>query len=170
VILFSLFFSCSDQATPPPVEPKPDKHVHAHGEGSHDHSHENKSKEGVETDNTSVAEVPVAAKIFFSSPKNGEKVTSPVTIKMGVEGMQVKPAGELEKDSGHHHIIIDADSVAKGTVVPADDNNKHYGKGQTETTLELTPGEHTLRLQFADGIHRSYGPKLEETIKITVTK
>ncbi|MEC7948247.1 MAG: DUF4399 domain-containing protein [Myxococcota bacterium] len=110
------------------------------------------------------------AKVFFVSPADGATVKGPVTVKMGVEGMTVQPAGQLTEGTGHHHVIIDAKGVPKGTAVPADDQHIHFGKGQTETTLELAPGEHTLTLQFADGAHRSYGPEMSATIKVTVTE
>ena len=60
--------------------------------------------------------------------------------------------------TGHHHLIVDGKAVPKGSVVPADATHMHFGKGQTETTLKLPPGKHTLTLQFADGAHQSYGP------------
>ena len=177
MLLFSIFLACSDQETsnkePAAVEQKAE-HQHKQQDTKHQPSKDAKDHSHAKTDkseqNAAIAEVPEGAKVFFVSPADGAKVTSPVAVKMGIEGMTVKPAGELENGTGHHHIIIDADSVAKGAVVPADDKHKHFGKGQTETTLELQPGEHTLRLQFADGIHRSYGPKMEQAIKITVTK
>ena len=65
---------------------------------------------------------------------------------MGVEGMTVKPAGEITANTGHHHILIDTDAVGREDIVPADDKHKHFGKGQTETVLKLAPGKHTLQL------------------------
>ena len=82
--------------------------------------------------------------------------------------MEVQPAGTMQDGSGHHHIVIDADPVAKGTLVPADDKHKHFGKGQTETELQLAPGQHTLQLQFANGVHLSYGEQMSSKITITV--
>ena len=108
----------------------------------------------------------IKGRVFFEEPKNNAEVTSPVQVKMGVEGRIVKPAGEVKDDEGHHHIVIDGNAISKGKVIA--DEAKHYGKGQTETELELEPGEHTLTLQFADGLHRSYGPAWSETITITV--
>ncbi|MCB0336339.1 MAG: DUF4399 domain-containing protein, partial [Bdellovibrionales bacterium] len=106
--------------------------------------------------------------VYFVSPKDGETLSSPLQIKMGVKGMSVKPAGEIVEGTGHHHLVIDGTSVEKGTVVPADETHIHFGKGQTETSLELKPGPHTLTLQFADGAHRSYGEAMSETIKVNV--
>jgi 3-oxoacyl-ACP reductase-like protein len=109
------------------------------------------------------------ARVFFIEPLAGSTVASPVAIKMGVEGMTVAPAGTVAPDTGHHHLIVDGKAGALGEVVPADDTHIHFGKGQTETTLVLAPGGHTLTLQFADGMHRSYGPELSSTIQLTVS-
>lgn len=110
------------------------------------------------------------AKVFFIEPKDGATVTSPVTIKMGVEGMKIRPAGEApdEVTSGHHHVVIDGAPVKAGIPLPMDEKNIHYGKGQTEATLALPPGKHKLTLQFADGAHRSFGPRMSQTITVTV--
>jgi hypothetical protein len=113
-----------------------------------------------------------AAKVFFESPKDGATVKSPFTVKFGVEGMKIQPAGEDLKSTttGHHHLIVDGAATPKGEVVPADATHLHFGKGQTSTELTLAPGPHTLTLQFADGAHKSYGPEMSQTIKITVAK
>ena len=120
---------------------------------------------------------PEGAKVHFESPVEGSKIEGPATdgkvkvaVKMAVENMEVKPAGELVAATGHHHIIVDGAGVEAGQTVPADATHIHFGKGQTETELELTPGEHTLTLQFADGAHRSYGPALTQTIHIVVAE
>jgi hypothetical protein len=119
--------------------------------------------------------VPEGAAISFAAPADGATVEGPakdgkveVAVKMATEGIAVKPAGEVEVGSGHHHIIVDGAAIPTGQVVPKDDTHIHFGKGQTETTLALAPGKHTLTLQFADGIHRSYGEALSSSIEITV--
>lgn len=106
--------------------------------------------------------------VDFVSPAEGSMVRSPVQVVMDVEGMVVKPAGEMGENTGHHHLIIDGGPVAKDQVVPADATHLHFGKGQKETEVELSPGDHTLTLQFADGAHRSYGPEMSKTIHVTV--
>ena len=108
--------------------------------------------------------------VYFVSPTNGASVTSPVKIQMGVHGMGVKAAGSVEQGSGHHHIIVGGPHVPEGQVVPADETHIHFGKGQTETDLDLKPGEYTLRLQFADGVHQSYGKGMSTAITITVVE
>ena len=110
----------------------------------------------------------VEGKVFFVEPVDGAEITGKVKVVMGVEGMKVHPAGEIVPGTGHHHIIINGDAADKGSVVPADETHKHFGKGQTETELELAPGKYKLTLQFADGNHQSYGPELSQSIHITV--
>ncbi len=107
-------------------------------------------------------------KVFFLEPKDGGEITGPVKVVMGVEGMAVKPAGEVVEGTGHHHILINRGFMAPGQVIPTDNTHRHFGKGQTETTLNLQPGDYTLTLQFADGLHRSYGEKFSATIKFKV--
>jgi len=112
--------------------------------------------------------VPEGAHVHFANLTDGETVTSPLLVKFGIEGMEVLPAGEVVKGTGHHHIIIDDAATGAGTVVPADDTHIHFGGGQTETELTLAPGTHTLTLQFANGIHQSFGPQMSATITVIV--
>lgn len=110
------------------------------------------------------------AKVFFVSPKEGATLAPTFTVKMGVSGFKIRPAGEDVKDrhSGHHHLIIDGTAIPAGEVTPADATHIHFGKGQTQTELTLAPGDHTLTLQFADGAHLSYGEALSTTIHVHV--
>jgi hypothetical protein len=71
-------------------------------------------------------------------------------------------------NSGHHHLLINQTFIEQGSTIPADQNHIHFGKGQTETELNLSPGNYKLTLQFADGYHRSYGKALSKTIQIEV--
>jgi hypothetical protein len=88
---------------------------------------------------------------------------------MGVSGIALDSAGAIKPASGHHHILIDAgDSLTAGTVVPKDSTHLHFGNAQKEAEVKLTPGEHKLTLQYADGIHRSYGGKLAKSVTVTV--
>jgi hypothetical protein len=113
---------------------------------------------------------PAGAKVFIVSPKNGETVSSPVTVKFGVKGMAVVPAGTKQDNSGHHHLLIDTD-VPSDLSLPlpsVPDKVVHFGKGQTETTLTLAPGKHTLQLVFADANHIPHNPAVMSK-KITIT-
>ncbi len=106
--------------------------------------------------------------VHFVSPHDRATVPRTFKVEMGVAGMTVEPAGEIKEGTGHHHLIIDGKPIPAGEAVPANDNHMHFGKGQTETTLTLTPGEHSLTLQFADGNHLSYGPAMSSTITVQV--
>jgi Domain of unknown function (DUF4399) len=106
--------------------------------------------------------------VDFTSPKDKEVVPQTFEVKFEVKGMKVAKAGVTDHGTGHHHIIIDGKPIPKGEVVPADDLHKHYGDGAVTAKLTLKPGPHTLTLQFADGLHKSYGPELSKTINITV--
>ena len=114
------------------------------------------------------AELTEGQTVSFIQPEDGAELTSPVVVEFGVEGMEVEPAGALSKDKGHHHIVINGSFIPKGEVVPADETHIHYGKGQVTDTLDLEPGEYTLTMQFADGLHTSYGEQMSSTINITV--
>jgi Domain of unknown function (DUF4399) len=108
------------------------------------------------------------AKVYFVSPKDGATLGQEFVAKFAVEGLKVEKAGTIVPGTGHFHVLIDSPALPEGQVVPADDKHLHYGKGQTEATLKLTPGQHTLVLQFADGAHRAYNKMLTQEIKITV--
>jgi hypothetical protein len=109
-----------------------------------------------------------AQSVDFVQPKNGETVSSPFNVVFAVSGMTVAPAGDMTKDTGHHHLLINASAIPEGTVIPADETHKHFGKGQTETQVTLSPGLYKLSMQFANGAHQSYGEKMSKTIEITV--
>ena len=111
--------------------------------------------------------VPANARVFFANLKDGQTVTSPLKVEMGVEAMHVDTAnGVLKPASGHHHILVDMDSITTGEVIKKDSVHIHFGNAQTSAEIKLPPGKHTLTLQFADAMHRSYGSKL--TSKVTV--
>lgn len=113
--------------------------------------------------------LPAKAKVFFVNLKDGQTVTSPVKVEMGVLALSVDTAnGILKTGSGHHHILIDLDSVARGTVIPKDSVHLHFGNAQTSAEVPLSPGKHTLTLQFADALHRSYGGQYSARITVNV--
>ena len=113
--------------------------------------------------------VPAGAKVFFKNLKDGQTVSSPVKVDMGIDGLKLDTAGAIVAGSGHHHLLIDAgDSIPAGQVVPKDSSHLHFGKAQSSAEVKLAPGKHVLTLQFADGIHRSYGGQLATTINVTV--
>ncbi len=109
-----------------------------------------------------------AQSVDFIEPKDGATVSSPFKVKFGLDGMKVAPAGDMSEGTGHHHLLIDAADIPEGVVIPMDDRHRHFGKGQTEAEVTLPPGRYRLTMQFADGAHRSYGPKMRKTIEVTV--
>jgi hypothetical protein len=112
---------------------------------------------------------PPGAEVYIISPKNGETVKSPVTVRFGVKGMGVAPAGVKFENTGHHHLLIDTDAPADSNPpLPVTDQIKHYGKGQTEASVELTPGKHTLQLLLGDQSHIPHNPPVISK-KITIT-
>jgi hypothetical protein len=113
---------------------------------------------------------PAGAEVYIIAPQNAAKLHSPVTVKFGLKGMGIAPAGIKFDNTGHHHLLIDTDlsEVKLDAPLPATDKIVHFGKGQTETTLTLTPGKHTLQLVFADYLHQSFDPPLTSK-KITIT-
>jgi Domain of unknown function (DUF4399) len=110
------------------------------------------------------------AEVYFIAPRNGEKIHGPVTVRFGLKGMGVAPAGIKFDNTGHHHLLVDTDlsELKLDAPLPATDKVLHFGKGQTETTLTLPPGKHTLQLVFADYQHLSFDPPLTSK-KITIT-
>ncbi len=113
--------------------------------------------------------VPAGAKVYFKNLKDGQTVKSPFKVEMGIDGLKLDTAGAIVAGTGHHHLLIDAgDSIPAGQVVPKDATHLHFGKAQSSTDVTLSPGKHVLTLQFADGIHRSYGSQLAATINVTV--
>lgn len=115
-----------------------------------------------------VAGSAAAQSVDFTEPKNGAVVSSPFKVKFAVTGMEVKPAGDMSSNTGHHHLIINGDSLKVGESIPFDEKHLHFGKGQTETDVTLPPGTYKLTMQFANGAHQSYGPGLSKSITVTV--
>jgi hypothetical protein len=113
---------------------------------------------------------PAGAEVYFIAPRDGQTIHGPVTVKFGLKGMGVAPAGIKFDNTGHHHLLVDTDlsEIKVDAPLPATDKIVHFGKGQTETTLTLTPGKHTLELLFADYLHIPFDPPLHSK-KITIT-
>ncbi len=111
---------------------------------------------------------PAGAKVYFIEPKDGAEVRSPVKVVFGLSGMGIAPAGTQFENTGHHHLLVDDPQIEYVQPLPQNDNIRHFGKGQTETTVELKPGKHTLQLLFADWKHQPFNPSVQSE-KITVT-
>ena len=139
IFLIALTFSCSDK----------------------------KKKESSLNDVNDIKDV-ISKKVFFKWPKDGSTVASPVFVDMGVEGMIIEPAGIVKEGYGHHHILINQKFWPEGEVIPTSDSTLHFGKGQTDASIELDPGRYIISLQFADGVHVSFGELMSESIEINV--
>ena len=139
IFLIALTFSCSDK----------------------------KKKESSLNDVNDIKDI-IAKKVFFKWPKDGSTVASPVFVEMGVEGMIIEPAGIVKEGYGHHHILINQKFWPEGEVIPTSDSTLHFGKGQTDASIELDPGRYIISLQFADGVHVSFGELMSESIEINV--
>ena len=115
---------------------------------------------------------PPGAEVYIVSPKDGAKVKSPITVVFGLKGMGVAPAGIKFDNSGHHHLLIDSDLPADlSQPLAANEKSMHFGKGQTETSLTLPPGKHTLQLVLGDSLHVPHEPPvISKKITITVEK
>ena len=112
---------------------------------------------------------PADARVYIVSPSHGEIVSSPVKVIFGLSGMGVAPAGTQKDKTGHHHLLIDTAVPDLNRPIPTDDRHKHFGGGQTEVSIELAPGNHTLQLLFADFAHIPHNPPvMSEQITITV--
>jgi hypothetical protein len=112
---------------------------------------------------------PVGAALYIANLRNGMVVSSPVKVAFGLSGMGVAPAGVEKAGTGHHHLLIDVNAWDANAPLPATDNIRHFGGGQTETSLDLKPGQHTLQLVLGDQNHIPHHPVvMSERITITV--
>ena len=111
---------------------------------------------------------PGGAEVYIVSPRDGARVKGPVTVVFGLKGMGIAPAGIKLENTGHHHLIIDGDAPADlSQPLPATEKIVHFGKGQTETSLTLAPGKHTLLLVLGDSLHVPHDPAVISK-KITI--
>ena len=107
--------------------------------------------------------------VYLISPADGATVTGPVTVRFGLRGMGVAPAGIDKAGTGHHHLLIDTELPPLGLPIPNDEAHRHFGGGQTEAQIELPAGEHTLQLILGDDRHIPHDPPVvSEIITITV--
>lgn len=117
-----------------------------------------------------VTPAPEGAEVYIISPQDGDQVTSPFTVKFGLKGMGIAPAGIEKASTGHHHLLINVKELpAAGLPITADKKHLHFGGGQTEAEVTLEKGTHTLQLDLADHNHVPFEPSLvSEKITITV--
>lgn len=117
-----------------------------------------------------VSTAPADAKVYFISPQNGDTVSPTFTAQFGLSGMGIAPAGVDKTNTGHYHLLIDLETLPNlNQALAATDQIKHFGGGQTETTLTLSPGEHKLQLLLGNYVHIPHAPPvISEPITITV--
>ena len=106
--------------------------------------------------------------VCFKNVKDGDVLSSPINLEFGVEGFELAPSRFIGERVGHHHLLVNRDSIIKGVVIPRDVNYIDFGNSETQGTIELEAGSYLLTLQFADGTHRSFGEKRSESVEITV--
>ena len=115
---------------------------------------------------------PKDASVYFANLEDGAAVKSPVKVIFGLSGMGIAPAGTEKEKTGHHHIFIDRPPLGEGedganeldANIPSDENHVHFGGGQTETSLELAPGKHTLQLVLGDKDHIPHDPPVTSKV------
>jgi hypothetical protein len=112
-------------------------------------------------------ESPKGAEVYFHYPLDGLRVPQRFTARLGLRGMGIAPAGVVKALTGHHHLLIDTDTVDLNQPIPSDYNHVHLGNGQTEVVLTLTPGTHTLQLLVGDHLHMPHVPPVMSK-KITI--
>jgi hypothetical protein len=111
---------------------------------------------------------PPGATVFLITPLDGQTVSSPVTVKFGISGIALAPAGDMTPNTGHHHLLVDVELSDPTVPIPSDAQHLHFGKGQTETVLELPPGEHRLQLVLGDANHVPHDPPIVSA-PVTIT-
>jgi hypothetical protein len=109
------------------------------------------------------------AEVYFVDLKDGAVIPPQVTIPFGLKNMGLAPAGSAREYSGHHHLLIDTDLPPLDQPIPNDFNHLHFGTGQSETTMTLKHGEHTLQLLLGDKDHIPHTPPvMSPRIKVRV--
>ncbi|MGB3294515.1 MAG: DUF4399 domain-containing protein [Phormidesmis sp.] len=117
-----------------------------------------------------LSHAPTTANLYIITPKDGQAVPENFTVRFGLSGMGIAPAGVNKDGTGHHHLLIDVDELPSLTdPLPATAHIKHFGGGQTETTISLPPGEHTLQLLLGNYSHVPHdNPVLSQPVTVTV--
>lgn len=116
------------------------------------------------------SKAPAGTELYFIAPDDGATVGTEVTVRFGLKGLGVAPAGVVKENTGHHHLLVDVKELpAADQPIPNDAQHKHFGGGQTETVLQLKPGDHTLQLILGDAAHVPFDPPLvSKTITVHV--
>ena len=121
---------------------------------------------------------PENAQVYFIGLEDGDTVSSPVTVVFGLDGMGVAPAGTEKENTGHHHLLLNRPPIGEGEEgaeeleygLPADDNHIHFGGGQTQTTIDLPAGTHTMQLVLGDLNHIPHSPPVASEVITIIVK
>ena len=108
------------------------------------------------------------AEAHFTNVKDGDVLSLPINIEFGVEGFELAPSGTKGERVGHHHLLVNRDSIMGGVVIPGDVTHILFRDGETRGMIELEQGSYLLTLLFADSTHRSFGEKMSASVAITV--
>jgi hypothetical protein len=122
------------------------------------------------TESSIVSSVSADALVWIESPQDGQRLSSPVTLSFGSSGVEISPAGIERNNSGHHHLLINLQTLpAMDMPLSANAQVIHFGKGQTQATIELEPGVHSLQLLLGNHLHVPHArPVMSDKITITV--
>ena len=106
--------------------------------------------------------------MYFKNAKDGDVLSPPINLEFGVEEFELAPFGSVGEMVGHHHLLVNRDSIMEGVVIPSDVNHIHFGDAETRGAIEFESGSYLLTLQFADSKHRSFGEKMGTSVEINV--
>ncbi|OUS14304.1 rod shape-determining protein RodA [Gammaproteobacteria bacterium 53_120_T64] len=122
----------------------------------------------VSAESLPISTSPEGARVYIIAPLDGAELANKVTVTFGLQGMGVAPAGTDKANTGHHHLLVDGKKLP-ALNKPLGGEVMHFGGGQTEKTLELSSGQHTLQLVLGNHMHVPHNPPLvSEVITITV--
>ena len=108
-------------------------------------------------------------KVYFINLEDGDRVESPFLIQFGLSGMGIAPAGTDRSNTGHHHLLINVDDIDLSKPIPSSSNHIHFGGGQTESLVDLMPGDYSMQLVLGDMTHTPHNPPIiSQRINITV--
>ena len=108
-------------------------------------------------------------KVYFINLEDGDRVESPFLIQFGLSGMGIAPAGTDRSNTGHHHLLINVDDIDLSKPIPSSSNHIHFGGGQTESLVDLMPGDYSMQLVLGDMTHTPHNPPIiSQRVNITV--
>ena len=108
-------------------------------------------------------------KVYFINLEDGDRLESPFLIQFGLSGMGIAPAGTDRANTGHHHLLINVNEIDLSKPIPSSSSHIHFGGGQTESLVDLMPGNYSMQLVLGDMTHTPHNPPIiSQRINITV--